>query len=129
MVLIFVKLIKTLGILLVVVIILFLITPLFKSLFYYLTFLPKGELVKELYSPNKQHIAKIYRAETAELCVKVNIINTNTKKSKTIYWSWDEGYDATVEWVDNNNILINERKLNINTDMFNKRVDSVDKYK
>ncbi|SHK61913.1 DUF5412 family protein [Paramaledivibacter caminithermalis] len=103
-------------------------------LFYYFTFydmslLPKGKLINEVYSPNREYIAKLYIVETAELCLKVDIVNTKTYKTKTIYWSWDEGDNCRIEWLDNEYILINGRKMNINTDTYNRRVDSDDKYK
>ncbi|WP_427339395.1 DUF5412 family protein [Caloranaerobacter sp. DY30410] len=126
---------RIVKIVLLVIIIIFLIKLSNRPLVIYFDYydpssLFDGELVKEVYSPNKQYIAKAYIIEgKKELTIKVELVNTKTKKIKVIYWSWDEGSDPIIKWLDDEYILINGRKMNVKTNVFYKKVDPDDKYK
>ncbi|SHK32206.1 DUF5412 family protein [Paramaledivibacter caminithermalis] len=68
-------------------IILLIIVLFYYFAFYDMSLLPKGKLINEVYSHNSQYISKFHIVETAKLCLKVDIVNTKTYKTKTIYWS------------------------------------------
>lgn len=92
-----------------------------------------GALVKTVVSPNKNYIAEAYIDEVNNLSVRVDLINTINNSRRVIYWSWNEyeygnGYDPKIEWIDNNYIIINGRKLNVKNDKYDRRYMSDDKY-
>jgi hypothetical protein len=95
---------------------------LFIYIFFYSTIiLRQGELLKEVISPDKSYKAMVYIDEYVEQSTRVEIVNIKNNKKRLIYWSWDEGDDPIVLWVDNNTININRRILNIHKDKFDKR--------
>lgn len=89
---------------------------------YYFTFhstffLPKGELVEKIDSPDKSYTAMIYRVNQDGLRVDVK---RSFFRKKIIYWSWREA-DINVSWVDDYTISINDRILDVTKDVYDKR--------
>ncbi|PPA81228.1 hypothetical protein C4A76_23955 [Brevibacillus laterosporus] len=86
--------------------------------FYSTLFLQKGDLVKEVSSPNNTYTAKVYYfGDEGGLRVDVNV---GFFSDKLIYWSWKEE-NTEVEWTDDIHIKINGRLLDVRTDKFDKR--------
>ncbi|MBA4534439.1 DUF5412 family protein [Brevibacillus halotolerans] len=86
--------------------------------FYSTLFLQKGDLVKEVTSPNNTYTAKVYRfGNEGGLRVDVNV---GFFGDKLIYWSWKEA-NTDVEWTDDIHLKINGRLLDVRTDKFDKR--------
>lgn len=91
-------------------------------LFFYSTIiLPKGQLISEISSPDKKNVAKVYLVETEELCTRVEVASYGENNGRMIYWSWNEGNNPNVKWIDNNTIFINNKTLNIHKDKYDKR--------
>lgn len=76
--------------------------------------LPKGEFISQLTSPNGAYTVKAYRANggaTTSYAVRGELnYNNKKKKPRNIYWNYRED-KATIEWVDNNTVIINGHKL------------------
>lgn len=115
-------------------ILIIIISIFFYIFFYSELFLPKGDLVETIVSPNKKYIAEVYIEESEELTIRVDILNLMSNSKKIIYWSWNEfeygnGYNPKVEWLNDNYILINGRKINIKREKYDRRYMSLDKYR
>lgn len=84
--------------------------------------LPKGDFIESLDSPSGEYTIKSYRysgGATVDWHLRVEVINNSTNKATNIYYKYHE-YDSTMEWLDDNNVIINGEKLNIHTDYVNK---------
>lgn len=94
----------------------------FVYIFFYSTFcIPKGNLYKDISSPQNNYKALVSIVETEELVIRVDIINNNTNRKRLIYWSWHEGDNHQVMWLDEGNISINGTKLNVKKDKYDNR--------
>jgi hypothetical protein len=85
--------------------------------------LPKGEYLSSLQSPNKKYTLKSYifnGGATTAFSIRVELINNDTKKIKNIYWDYDKS-EAIIKWLDNDNVIINGKKLNIHHDIYDWR--------
>lgn len=83
--------------------------------------IPKENFAERISSPNKTYEAEVYGlGDIGQL--RVDIVNTNTKKSKLIYWSWKETF-IDFKWIDDNNVYINGKYLNVAKDKYDKRRD------
>lgn len=100
----------------------FIALAVFLYVFFYSTFsLPKGNLYKRVYSPRDTYKALVSIVESEKPFIRVDIINNTTNKKRLIYWSWNEGEDPQVNWLNEENILINGTKLNVKKDKYDKR--------
>jgi len=72
--------------------------------------LPKGELIKEVESPNGTYILKAYlnngRATVADAIRGELVFKNQNRKAKNIYWNYREE-EATIIWIDENTVNIN----------------------
>ena len=87
-----------------------------------LLFLPKGEIIETLISQDNKHTMNAYIIDGGSLsanAIRVEIINNKTKKVKNIYWSYPEN-EVEIKWIDNETVIINNIKLNIYKDTYNK---------
>lgn len=94
---------------------------LFNSRFVMLN-LPTGDYIDSLDSPNGDYTLKAYRysgGATMDWSLRVEVINNRTKKKTNIYWKYHEK-DVDMSWIDSENVEINEVKLNIHKDYYNK---------
>lgn len=83
-----------------------------------MSFLPKGEMIESIKSPNGEYIMNSYFIDGGTIsanAIRVEIVYKN--KSKNIYWSYPED-GATIKWLDNDNVKINNVKLNIHHDKY-----------
>ncbi len=84
--------------------------------------IPKGEYLNSLESPNGEYTLKSYRCgagATVDFSVRVEVIDNKTKKATNIYYRYHD-YEADMEWLDNETVLINGIKLNIHKDYYKK---------
>lgn len=80
--------------------------------------LPKGEFIESLDSPNGDYTLKSYRysgGATMDWSLRVEVVNNNTNKSMNIFYRYHD-YESNMEWIDNNNVIINGEELNIHSD-------------
>lgn len=88
---------------------------------YNLSNLPKGKMIKSYDSPNKNYTINIYLCDggaTTDFAIRGELVdNFNTKN---IYWGYHEE-DANVVWIDEENVIINGRKLNVLNDVYDFR--------
>ncbi|PAK47796.1 DUF5412 domain-containing protein [Paenibacillus sp. 7541] len=96
--------------------------------FYLSTFtlllLPKGDLIMSSDSPNNKFTFNAYLVNaggaTGAFAVRGELINNLNGKTKNIYWEY-RVEEAYVEWMDESTILVNGRKLDVNTDKYDFR--------
>lgn len=104
-------------------IILFLVYGIYWA-FFDMNRLPKGELISEMESPNGTYTVKAYLTNThatTPFAIRGELsYNTARKRSKNIYWNYREE-SATIEWVDDNTVIINGHKLDVRRDRFDFR--------
>ncbi|NRF95716.1 hypothetical protein HQN89_33345 [Paenibacillus frigoriresistens] len=88
------------------------------------TGLPKGEFQESFPSPSKRYSINIYLVNggaTVDYAIRGELSYKNIfKRNKNIYWNYHEE-SAEVNWLDEENIVINGRKLNVLTDSFDFR--------
>ncbi|MCQ6281086.1 DUF5412 domain-containing protein [Bacillus sp. EB600] len=81
-----------------------------------LNYLPKGELIKSVDSPNKQYTLKAYVSSggaTTDFAIRGELnFNKDDKNPKNIYWNYHEE-TAKIKWVDNDTVVINGHKLDV----------------
>ena len=86
--------------------------------------LPKGELINEIKSPNGTYTVKAYLTNggaTVSYAVRGELnFNRVNKKPKNIYWNYRED-KATVEWIDDNTVIINGYELDVLREKFDFR--------
>lgn len=83
-----------------------------------MAYLPKGEKIESIKSPNGEYIMSSYFIDGGAIsanAIRVEIVYKNKKKN--IYWSYPEN-NATIKWLDNDNVKINNVKLNIHHDKY-----------
>ena len=82
-----------------------------------------GDLLAICISPNEKHEARAYLLNggaTTAFAVRVEILDTETDKKHNIYYCY-HSEEAEMEWIDDQTIIINEIKLNIETDIYDSR--------
>lgn len=107
----------------IVVFILFLLFYLFYNKMYNMNNLPKGDFIDSLKSPNEKYVLNAYRysgGATVDWTLRVEVENIETREKKNIYWNYHEK-EADWKWIDNDNVIINNHKLNIHKDTYDFR--------
>lgn len=89
--------------------------------FYSTIWLPKGITYSDMSSPKNNYRAIVSIVDTGDPAIRVDIINNNTNRKRLIYWSWREGDNPQVMWLDEENISINGTKLNVKKDKYDNR--------
>lgn len=87
--------------------------------------LPKGELISEVESPNREYTVKIYISETSLSASAVRgelNYNNSNKRPKNIYWDYPKK-TADIEWVEADTVVINGHRLNVLKEKFDFRRD------
>lgn len=86
--------------------------------------LPKGKLISEVKSPDETYTIKAYLTNggaTTSYAIRGELnFNKSNKKSKNIYWNYREE-EATIEWVDNDTVIINGIQLSVPNERFDFR--------
>ncbi len=86
--------------------------------------LPKGELISEVQSPKGTYILKAYLTNggaTTSYAIRGELNFKDSRKSaKNIYWNYRED-KATIEWVDDDTLIINGIKLEVPNERFDWR--------
>lgn len=84
--------------------------------FYDMNRLPAGELISEVQSPGGTYTLKSYRTDggaTTSYAIRGELnFNTENKKPDNIYWEY-RVENATVEWVDDDTVIINGFQLDV----------------
>lgn len=97
---------------------------LFYWLFYDLDRIPKGNLIAEETSPNKTYTIKAYTSDagaTTSFSVIAELhFNKLNKKPKIIYFKYKEE-NASIQWIDDSTVIINNVQLNLPNDKYVKR--------
>ncbi len=87
--------------------------------------LPKGDLVKSVSSPNEKCCLNIYLVNggaTVDFAIRGEIENIETGEKRNIYWKY-HCEEANIEWIDDETVIINGKRLNILTDKYDWRTD------
>ena len=88
--------------------------------------LPKGELITEAISPDRSYSIKAYLVNggaTVDYAIRGELFdNKRRTRIKNIYWNYHES-SAYIDWIDNETVIINNRRLNIKTDEYDWRND------
>ncbi|MGG4395360.1 DUF5412 domain-containing protein [Paenibacillus thiaminolyticus] len=91
-----------------------------------LLLLPKGELIAASDSPGNTYTLKIYLVNaggaTGGFAIRGELLNNKKGTHKNIYWQYREE-KAKVEWIDESNLIINGKKLNVEQDIYDYRYD------
>lgn len=85
--------------------------------------LPKGTLIAQSTSPTGKYTVKAYVSETSLSAPAVRgelIFNMENRKPKNIYWNYRED-TATIKWVSDSVVIINEHKLEVPHEVFDFR--------
>ncbi|WHY87350.1 DUF5412 domain-containing protein [Neobacillus novalis] len=92
--------------------------------FYDMERLPKGEFLTEETSSDGQYTLKAYLTNggaTVSYAIRGELVfNEQSNKTKNIYWNYREQY-ATINWIDNDTVVINGHKLNVPNEKFDWR--------
>ncbi|MBV1757797.1 MAG: DUF5412 domain-containing protein [Dethiosulfatibacter sp.] len=92
--------------------------------FFDLARLPIGELISEKISPDGVYTVKAYLTNggaTVAYAIRGELnFNTANRKPKNIYWNYREE-DATIEWMDENTVIINGIELDVPNEKFDFR--------
>lgn len=110
-------------ILLISVVFICLLSFLFYWAFYDINRISKDELLIESVSPDGSYTVNVYSSNGGATVpygiVGELVFNKSDKKNKTIYWDLEE--DASVEWLDNNIVSINNKKLKLPNEKYDYR--------
>lgn len=88
-----------------------------------MSILPKGECKEKVDSPDKQYTLYGYWINGGSLsadALRVEVKNNTTGITKNIYWGYPEN-SIQMRWIDNENVSINDKKLNIYKDKYDWR--------
>ena len=73
------------------------------------------EQIAESASPDKKYIITAYKnngGATVDWSVLCTLTDNKTKETKNIYWQYKED-DATIQWIDNDTVKINDVTLDL----------------
>lgn len=82
--------------------------------------LPIGEYISKIDSPNYEYTLKAYRysgGATVDWSIRVELVNNKSGKIRNIYYKY-HSQEAIMEWIDDENVIINGVKLNIEKDYY-----------
>lgn len=85
--------------------------------------LPKGELQATHISDDGKYEVAIFLCNggaTVDYSIRGELRDLETGETKNIYWNYHED-EATVEWVDNDTVIINGHPLNLPDDTYDFR--------
>ena len=86
--------------------------------------LPGGKFLSEVASPSGEYTIKAYRTNggaTVAYAIRGELnFNNSGKKPKNIYWNYREN-SATIEWIDNDTVMINGIELDVPNEKFDFR--------
>ncbi len=86
--------------------------------------LPSGELLNSYPSPSGENTVNIYLSDggaTVDFAIRGEAVKSDGTK-KNIYWEYHCS-DAQVEWLSDDTVVINDRILNIDTDVYDYRTE------
>lgn len=87
--------------------------------------IPEGKYITSIESPNKDYKLNAYLIDGGSLSgdsIRVELENINTNKIINIYWGYPYS-NVNMEWINNDVVLINDKKLNVHRDTYNWRND------
>ena len=89
---------------------------------YSMATLPKGDYIGESTSPDGKYTLKAYLDSPAlsSDCVRGELINNTTGKTKNIYWEYRE-WRADIYWENDNTAVINGTILNVEKEVYDFR--------
>ena len=86
-------------------------------------FIPKGELILSSESPAGDYTLNMYLCNggaTVDFAIRGELLNHKNNMEKNIYWGYHES-DADVAWINETEVEINGRRLNIHKDVYDFR--------
>ena len=91
--------------------------------FFGMKYLPKGEFMETVYSPNENYKINSYLVNagaTVDFSVRCEVVNACTGEKRNLFWEY-HCEKANIEWIDDDNVKINGKKLNIHSDTYDWR--------
>lgn len=85
--------------------------------------LPEGTLIAESLSPNGLYQVNAYLCDggaTVDQSIRAEVVNVNNGKTRNIYWQY-HAYDARIQWISEEIVVVNGITLNVLTDMYDYR--------
>ncbi len=85
--------------------------------------LPQGTLIKSSLSPNGQCQVNAFLCDggaTVDQAIRAEAVFLDTGKSRNIYWQY-HAYDAQIEWISDELVIVNGITLNTLHDMYDYR--------
>lgn len=85
--------------------------------------LPQGEFVAAYDSPSSNYTINIYLCNggaTTDFAIRGELIDNLNENKKNIYWGYHED-EADVNWLDEENVVINGKTLNVLHDVYDFR--------
>ncbi len=90
-----------------------------------ITGLPTGELLSSYESSTGEHTVNIYLCDggaTVDYAIRGEVVTNETGIRKNIYWNYHESA-ASVKWIDDETVTINDHTLNIHDEVYDFRWD------
>lgn len=87
--------------------------------------LPRGELIDEVSSPNEAKSIRVYLVNggaTVDYAIRCEVFIKENEQSRTFYWDYHID-NASVEWLSDDEVVINGHRLNVNTEHYDYRED------
>ncbi|PIE92332.1 DUF5412 family protein [Bacillus fungorum] len=99
--------------------------------FFTLSGVSGGEKIQSIHSPDKTYTLHIYRhngGATTSFAIRGELVANNKKfmNTKNIYWNYREE-NATVQWLDDHTVMINNHNLHVETDTYDFRKNDREK--
>lgn len=85
--------------------------------------LPNGDYISSSYSPQEKYRIDSFLCSgnaTTDFSVRCEVVDMSSGNKHNIYWEYHQDTVA-VEWIDETTVIINEKKLNILTDVYDWR--------
>ena len=104
-----------------VLLIVLLITLLFW--WFFINPLPEGVQIASSLSPNGKYQVNAYLCDggaTVDQAIRAEVMFLDSGKSRNIYWQY-HAYDAQIQWISDDQVVINDITLNIFHDMYDYR--------
>lgn len=111
-------------ILIAIIIIIIALASLIYHFFYSMSSLPEGNYLFSSVSQEAGYKINVYVSETSlsQPAVRCELENLETHKTRNIYWEYKKD-SAEIEWLDNNEIIINGKQFNYLEEKYDWRRD------
>lgn len=85
--------------------------------------LPEGDFISSSYSPEEKYRIDSFLCSgnaTTDFAVRCEVVDMNSGDKHNIYWEYHQE-TVDIEWIDETTVVINDKELNILTDVYDWR--------